>query len=499
MSPTLAMIVGRNADIQAFVPVPFYNVVLECENGTTFSSERMNDSSQAQTILNACKNETLFIEKVENKIKAEKPPKLYDLTTLQREASRRLGFTAKQTLQYTQALYEKKLCTYPRTDSRFLTDDMQNGLDKIIDISMAKLGITGDSPSNTNLVINSSKVMDHHAIIPTKGVKEYDIDSLGYGEKAVIQLIMSKLLCAVGDNHQTSETVITAKCANNSFTTKGKTIIENGFKDFILVFETNKGNKAQEKSLPIMADGEVIEITSSQIKEGKTSPPKDYTDDTLLSAMENANNAEVDTDMKGIGTPATRADIIEKLIKAELIERMGEKKTKKFIPTEKGISLITVLPEEIQSPLLTAEWEEKLELVATGEMTPHEFLDEIIQMTTNLVDTYEPAKCSEVLFPKPERVNVGICPRCGEAVYENKKGFCCCNRECKFAIWKRSKFFSNKKKKVTPKFMQQLLADGKAPLKGCSSAKSDKKYNCMVFLDDDGGEFVNFKVEFSKK
>lgn len=496
MSPTLAMIVERNANIEAFKSEPFYNVVLDCGDFAV-TGEKIKDKAQAESLKKATDAESIVIDTVEQKEKTEKPPKLYDLTTLQREANKILGFTANQTLEYTQSLYEKKLCTYPRTDSKYLTEDMANTIPAIANASAGFF--MSDSNSivlNIPQVVDNSKVTDHHAIIPTIKIKELDLNALPMGEREVLKLIAIRLLVAINENHIYNETVITGICADSKFSTKGKTVIKNGFKAIQKLY-SNTEEKA-DKPLPIVNQGDSFTVKSA-IHEGKTSPPKAYTDDTLLSAMENANNAEVDTDMKGIGTPATRAGIMEKLIKTGLVERTGDKKVKQFIPTHKGIALITVLPEVIQSPLLTAEWEEKLKQIELGEMNADEFMGDISKMTTSLVKTYEVIKGADTLFPRESKGEiVGTCPRCGGDVMENRKGFCCDNRECGFAIWKENKFFTAKKKSVTKTFAKEIVSKGKAPLTGCYSAKTGKNYDCIVVLDDTGGKYVNFKMEFGK-
>ncbi|MFR9543419.1 MAG: DNA topoisomerase, partial [Rikenellaceae bacterium] len=285
MSPTLAMLVERNANIRAFVSEPFYNIILENDN-IAFSSEKIKDKIQAELAFKNLSNKLLMVQSVESKEKSEKPPRLYDLTTLQREANRKLGFTATQTLEYVQSLYEKKLCTYPRTDSSFLTEDMADTLPDIIGISIKILQVENtDKPCNYHLVINNSKVTDHHAIIPTKSLKSYNIDNLPYGEKAVLTLIVLRLLSALGDTHKYCETVVTAACGDRIFKTKGKTIVADGFKQYARLVNADD---EVDTSLPLMAEGEVIENIIAKLKEGKTSPPKQYTEDTLLSSMESA-------------------------------------------------------------------------------------------------------------------------------------------------------------------------------------------------------------------
>ena len=502
MSPTLAMIVERDASVLAFKSEPFYTVQLDC-GGFTLSSDRLIDKQVAETLCKACDGKGIAIEEVDNKEKAEKPPKLYDLTTLQREANRQLGFTAEQTLEYAQSLYEKKLITYPRTDSRYLTEDMKSNTPAVVNASAGFfMPENTQMPINMAQVIDNSKVSDHHAIIPTMSVKDCDIGSLPFGEREILLLIALRLICAVGENCRYAETIVKANYNDTIFTTKGKTVLADGFKAIEKLYLASKNKQPKEdkdKVLPPVNQGEVFTV-SSTIKEGKTSPPKHYTDDTLLSAMENANNALEDMERKGIGTPATRAGILEKLIKTGFAERKGDKKTKHFIPTHKGISLITVLPEVIKSAQLTAEWEEHLKQIEHGTLSPQTFLEGISLMTKDLVSTYKVIEGANTLFPSNRKgKSIGKCPRCGSEVIENKKGFCCEDRACHFALWKENKFFTIKKKTLTKSIAIDLLKKGEASLIGCYSEKTGKTYDAIVILDDKGGKYVNFKMEFPKK
>jgi DNA topoisomerase-3 len=499
MSPTLAMIVERMISIENFKTAPFYTVQLDLGEFTV-SGEKMQDNKEAETLCNACDSQNVTIETVERKEKTEKPPKLYDLTTLQREANRQLGFTAEQTLQYVQSLYEKKLVTYPRTDSRYLTEDMQDSVPAVVETAAGFFSLQ-NPPVSMKQVIDNSKVTDHHAIIPTRSVKDCDIQSLPYGEQEILKLIALRLVTAVGENCRYAETVITAKCNGAVFTAKGKVILADGWKSVEKLYLASKKEQPQEEekdtALPPVVQGEVFTAKAS-IKEGKTSPPKPFTDDTLLSAMENANNAVEDAERKGIGTPATRAGILEKLIHTGFAERKGDKKTKHFIPTHKGIALITVLPKTIKSAQLTAEWEEQLKQIEHGKLSPASFLDSISNMTKDLVSTYTALKNADTLFPS-QNESIGKCPRCGNFIVENKKGFCCSDKSCGFALWKESKFFTAKKKSLTKVLAVELLKNGKAKLTGCHSEKTGKKYDAIVLLDDTGGKYVNFKMEFPAK
>lgn len=363
MSPTLAMMVEREEEISTFKVTPFYTVQLNL-GGFILSGEKLQDKQKAETLCKACDGQNVTIETVERKERSEKPPKLYDLTTLQREANRQLGFTAEQTLEYVQSLYEKKFVTYPRTDSRYVTEDMKDSIPAMVEIAAGFFSLQ-NSPMSMEQVIDNSKVSDHHAIITTMSVKDCDIYELPFGEREILLLIALRLVCAVSNSCRYAETIITGKCNGSLFTAKGKTVLEDGWKAAEKLYRISKMEQTQvekDTALPPVSQGEVFSA-KAMIKEGKTTPQKHFTDDTLLSAMENANNAMEDAERKGIGTPATRAGILEKLIKTGLAERKGEKKTKYFIPTQKGISLITVLPESIKSAQLTAEWEEQLKQI----------------------------------------------------------------------------------------------------------------------------------------
>lgn len=509
VSPTLAMLVERENTISSFVPKPFYTVQLDC-NGFVLSGERLSDKVSAQAISKACDGQSVTILSVESKEKTEKPPKLYDLTTLQREANRMFGFTAQQTLDYTQSLYEKKLVTYPRTDSRFLTTDMMEGTPAVVKTAAGIFSFGNNLELSINMgqVTDNSKVSDHHAIIPTMAVSSSKLAELLAGERDILSLIALRLICSVGKSCVYGETVITAECGGNTFSAKGRMVLDEGFKAAEWLFrstlkekpERETGDSVKTASLPSIDQGKVFSSTKVAIKEGKTTPPKHFTEDTLLSAMETAGIEDMpeDVERKGIGTPATRSGILEKLIKTELAERKGDTKTKHLLPTHKGISLITILPEAIQSPQLTAEWEEKLKLIERGELSADAFMQGITDMTNTLVKTYEVVKGGNVLFPS-DREAIGICPRCGGNVVENKKGFSCKNRDCGFALWKENKFFTAKKKVLTKAVATELLKNGKVKLTGCFSEKTGKTYDAIVLLDDTGGKYVNFKMEFLPK
>lgn len=506
MSPTLALIVQREAEIEAFQPEPFYTVALELP-GFTAVGARMKDKTAAKELQTACRGGSAVVKQAQRKEKSEKPPALYDLTTLQRDANRLLGFTAQQTLDYLQNLYEKKLCTYPRTDSRYLTSDMAEGLPVLVNLTANAMpfrkgiGIT----CNPEAVINDKKVTDHHAVIPTRNLRDADLSALPVGEKAVLELVAARLLCAVAEPHLYEETAATLVCAGQEFAAKGKTIQRPGWRRLDAAYHAGLKNapepeeRPEEKTLPELSEGQSLSVSNASVKEGKTSPPKHFTEDTLLSAMENAGKEDMpDTaERKGLGTPATRAGILEKLASTGFLERKKSKKTVQLMPSRDARSLITVLPEQLQSPLLTAEWEYRLGEIERGELSPEEFLSGIYAMLRELAATYQVVKGTEYLF-SPPREAVGRCPRCGGEVTESQKGFFCQSETCRFAIWKDSKWWSAKKKQPTKAIVAALLKDGRARLTGCYSEKTGKTYDADVLLEDTG-EYVNFKLDFGQR
>ena len=506
MSPTLALIVQREAEIDSFKPVPFYTVALEL-SGFTALGERMKDKAAAEQLKNACQEAAATVKQVERKDKSEKPPALYDLTTLQRDANRLLGYTAQQTLDYLQNLYEKKLCTYPRTDSRYLTSDMAEGLPVLVNlVANAMTFRKGIAIScDAGAVINDKKVTDHHAVIPTRNIQNADLSGLPVGERAVLELVALRLLCAVAQPHTYAETSVTVECAGVEFSAKGRTVKHPGWRALDAAYCANLKNtpepdkETESKALPELTEGQSLPLSGTVVKEGKTSPPKHFTEDTLLSAMETAGKEDMpeDAERKGLGTPATRAGILEKLVSAGFLERKKSKKIVQLMPSHDAVSLITVLPEQLQSPLLTAEWEYRLGEIECGELPPEDFMAGISAMLRDLVGTYQVIKGTEYLFSPPREV-VGRCPRCGGEVAEMQKGFFCQNETCRFAIWKNNKWWAAKKKQPTKAVVAALLKDGRARLTGCYSEKTGKTYDATVVLEDDG-QYVSFKLEFDRQ
>ena len=486
MTPTLAMTVSREAAIDAFRPEPFYLIQLRT-GGYMASSERFKDKTQAEALLAECRKASeAVLQKNERKEKTERPPALYDLTSLQRDANRLLGYSAQQTLDYTQALYEKKLVTYPRTDSRYLTEDMEPGLPDLVRQTAAHFGVIGEIPIHAGQVINSKKVSDHHAILPTRSMAKADLSSLPAGEASVLRLIAARLLAAVGVPYRYAETTVQMECAGTVFTAKGKAVLVEGWKAVEQAVLGNAAEKDKEKLelLPEVQGQETLPILDAQLKEGQTSPPKPYTEDTLLSAMETAGKERMpeEAERRGIGTPATRAGIIEKLVKKGFLTREGSGKTKNLIPTEKGRALIAVMPEEIQSPAMTADWEQQLLQIERGELEPETFMNEIEQMVASLVETSEAVKGAKMLMKNNGKI-VGVCPHCGAEVVEREKGWFCANRECRFVIWKDNAFFKRLGKHVSAKLV-------------CKSQRTSRTYNASVLMTTEADGRAQFSLEF---
>ena len=476
MTPTLAMVVMRDAQIAAFKPEPFWTVQLKAGD-LNVSSRRFSTKNDAEAVLQECRAAgEVMIEAVETKEKLEKPPLLYDLTSLQRDANRILGFTAQQTLDHTQSLYEKKLVTYPRTDSRYLTDDMREMLPELINAVARKFKYNSSAlrsePVRPASIFNSSEVSDHHAIIPTKTMAGSDFSELSLGEMAVLQLISARLLCAIAEDYRYAESTVKSCCGTEEFARKGRTDLQLGWKAIWQHFYPDKK---------------------------KDSPSKHFTEDTLLSAMETAGADETpeEAERKGLGTPATRAATIEKLVQRGFIERKGDKKTKHLIATDKGNALITVMPEQIQSPSMTAEWEQKLLGIEHGEYDAADFMDGISGMIAGLVTTYEKAKGADALMSRNKVI--GTCPHCGSEVLEKQKGWFCSNSECRFILWKDNAYFTKIGKRLTAQIVEKLLKDGRARLKDCKSQKTGKTYNADILLSTEADGRPQFSMEFDNR
>ena len=500
-TPTLAMLAERDAKITLFHKEKYHLLRLTLD-GTEAVSEKFTDPTEAEQAAVMCKGAAVTCTSVTKEQKKEQPPKLYDLITLQREANRIFGYTTKQTLDYAQSLYEKKLLTYPRTDSRYLTSDMAETASCVIHLA-AKLPPfdgCGNFFPLVEAMISDKDVSDHHAIIPTMEIEKADIKALPLGERNLFLLVCCKLLCASAEPYMYEAVTATFDCGDHSFTAKGKRILSEGWREIDRIFRIFLKEKPADGdggTLPDFTEGQTFDGAEVSVTEHFTQPPKPYTEDTLLSAMENAGKDDIpdEAERKGLGTPATRAAIIEKLVAAGFVERKG----KSLIPTKAGINLVTVLPEPLTSPMLTAEWEQKLTEIAKGGADPDTFMGGIRTMVQEIVSTYSCISEDDKKLFAPEKEVIGTCLRCGQPVYEGKKNFACSDRSCGFVLWKNDRFWTSRKKELTKKMATDLLKKGRTNVKGMWSEKKQAAYDAAVILDDTGGKYINFKLEFPKR
>lgn len=499
-TPTLAMLVEREGKISTFHKEKYFNVHISKDN-LTADLEKVKTEDEAKAIAAACDKKQAVVSSLKKETKTVNPPKLYDLTTLQREANRYYGFTAQQTLDLVQSLYEKKLLTYPRTDSQFITEDMESTARQVIGIVSRKLPLFEGIIHEPDIgrITNNAKVTDHHAIIPTVQLEKQDLTELPESEQKIIRLIAMRLLSATGEKHIYDETSVTLTCEGFEFKAKGKTVVQDGWKSVERCFKETLKSKEKdepERSLPSLNEKDILSSVDSSVTEHYTSPPKSYTEDSLLSAMETAGNAEFDddTEKKGLGTPATRAGIIEKLVKGGFVERKG----KSLVPTKDGNNLVCVLPEQITSPTMTAEWENTLMQIERGNADADKFLSGIVGMTSELVKAYPFLSDAEANRFDTGRESIGKCPRCGSPVYVGKGNYYCSNRECSFCMWEDNKFFTSKKKKLTKKIAAELLDKGWCRVTGLYTPKRPQLYDAVIRLDDTGGKYVSFKMEFDR-
>mgnify|MGYP000301315085 CR=1 FL=1 len=506
-TPTLKMLVDRDAAITTFKKEKYYHVRLVL-SGAEAASEKLSDRSEADKLKAACEVSKAVCASLVKEKKTAAPPKLFDLTSLQREANRLFGYTAKQTLDLAQALYEKRLLTYPRTDSSYLTDDMGDTAAGIITMLCGKLPFMEGvalTPEVSRL-LNSKKVSDHHAIIPTMELAKTDLSGLPETERNILTLAGARLLMAAAEPHTFEAVTAVFECAGQTFTAKARTVLNDGWKGLERRYRaTLKTKPAPEDSEEngllsgtlSFSEGQTFDSPTAKVTEHDTTPPKPHNEASLLSAMERAGNEETDPDAerRGLGTPATRAAVIEKLVKGGFVERKG----KQLIPTKDGINLVCVLPEALTSPKLTAEWENNLTQIAKGKADPDAFMGGIEEMAKGLVKSYPFLSDEKKDLFKPERAELGKCPRCGSPVYEGKKNYYCSSRECAFTMWKNDRFFEERKVTFSPKIAAALLKDGKAAVKKLYSPKTGKTYEGTVLLADTGGKYVNYRVELPKK
>ena len=502
-TPTVNLVVQRERDIANFVPTPYYVLEADCGDFVAIS-ENIYDYDKVDLLYKSVNNNSAVVISVEEKQHKENPPTLFDLTTLQRTANKEYGYTAQQVLDIIQGLYEKKLLTYPRTDSKFLTDEMVDSTVEIIANILKSDAVTANKNLNINLnavnidrVVNNSKVSDHHAIIPTVTLAKSDytvFENLSSAEINCLTLIINRLLAATYTPYLYSETIVKVEINGYIFTAKGKTVIDSGYKPIL-------NENMSEHILPpgIVKGKEYTDVTVNCLNKA-TTPPKPYTDDTLLSAMENAGNTTDNSEYKailkqckGLGTPATRAGIIERIIKTGYIIR----RNKNLIPTAKAVSLIDLLPDEIKSADLTAQWEMQLEEISSGKISSDEFISSIYKYVSDICNTKKSSTVDKSVF-KEDNNSIGICPRCGKPIIEINKAYICTGgKDCGFVFWKNDKFFTDKKKKLTTSMVKTLLSKGKVKVKGLYSAKKDKTYDAYVTYEDTG-KYINFKLDFKR-
>ena len=503
-TPTLKMLVDRDAAITGFKKEKYYHVRLMLP-GAEAASAKICAADEASRLKAACEASAAVCTSLTREKKSIAPPKLFDLTSLQREANRIYGYTAKQTLDLAQALYEKKLLTYPRTDSTFLTDDMGETAASIIALLCGKLPfMAGVSfTPEVSRVLNSKKVSDHHAIIPTMELAKADLTALPESERNILTLAGARLLMATAEPHSFEAVTAVFSCADHEFTAKGKAVIAAGWKEIERLYRATlkkKPDSDDENELvldvPDFTEGQTFENPAAKVTEHETTPPKPHNEASLLSAMERAGNEDTDPDAerRGLGTPATRAAVIEKLVGGGFVERKG----KQLLPTKNGTNLVCVLPDSLTSPQLTAAWENNLTQIAKGNADPDAFMQGIEAMARELVKAYPFLSDTDKERFKEEKPVIGKCPRCQSPVYEGRKNYYCSNKECSFAMWKNDRFFEERKTAFTPKIAAALLKSGKAKIKKLYSPKTGKTYEGTVLLADTGGKYVNYKVTISK-
>ena len=505
-TPTLKMLVDRDAAITSFKKEKYYIVRLAM-SGAEAASARISDAAKAETVKTACEASQAVCVSVKRERKTEQPPRLFDLTGLQREANLIYGYTAKQTLDLAQALYEKRLLTYPRTDSNYLTDDMGDTAAHIAALLCGKLSFMkgADFTPDVSRTLDSKKVSDHHAIIPTMELAKTDLAALPESERNILTLAGARLLFAAAEPHSYEAVTAVFSCADTEFTTRGKTILYDGWKELERRYRATlkakpdaEGDEENELVLdvPPFAEGQSFDSPAAKVTAHDTTPPKPHTEASLLSAMERAGNEDTDPDAerRGLGTPATRAAVIEKIVKSGFVQRKG----KQLIPTQNGNNLVCVLPDALTSPQLTAEWENALTQIAKGAADAEGFMQGIEEMARELVKKYPFLSDSKKDLFKEEKTVIGKCPRCGGNVYEGKKNYYCENRDCAFVMWKNDRFFEKRKTAFTSKIAAALLAGGKAKVKKLYSPKTGKTYDGSVVLADTGGKYVNYRIELAR-
>jgi len=503
-TPTLAMLAERQEKIEHFQKEAFYKVSLT-DGKLTVVSENIANEEAADLLAALCNGSTAMVTQMKKERKKSFPPKLYDLTSLQREANRYFGYTAKRTLDMLQELYEEKLVTYPRTDSQFVTEDMKDSVEELVGKMPVLLPFVdyGQLGHGVKRVINNAKVSDHHAILPTREAFEKGIADLPADKKNLMMLICQQLVQATGEEYLYEQTDITVKCQEHDFKARGKMPVQMGFKEVEKAFK-NQCVKAEpvdekEKDTSIPAgyeEGMNLFPVNAEKTTHYTSPPKPFNEDTLLAAMETAGNKEFDaeTEKKGLGTPATRASIIEKLVSSGYAQRKG----KQILPSEEGQELVKVMPEYLKSAAMTAEWENQLLMMEKGKITDAQFMGEITSLVGKILEVCRDIPEEELRRFQTEREVIGKCPVCGSDVFEGKQNFYCSNRQCDFALWKENRFLGSMEKNLDKKMAKELLDKACTHVKGLYSRKKDMKFDADLLLTLEDGK-PRFHLEFPKK
>lgn len=503
-TPTLAMLAERQERIEHFQKEAFYKVALT-DGKLTVVSENIANEEAADLLAALCNGSTAVVTQMKKEDKKAFPPRLYDLTSLQREANRYFGYTAKRTLDMLQELYEEKLVTYPRTDSQFVTEDMKDSVEELVGKMPVLLPFVdyGQLGHGIKRVINNAKVSDHHAILPTKEAVEKGIADLPADKKNLMMLICQQLVQATGEEYLYEQTDITVKCQEHDFKARGKIPVQMGFKEVEKAFkhlyvkaEPVEG-KEKETSIPAgYEEGMRLFPVKADKTTHYTSPPKPFNEDTLLAAMETAGNKEFDseTEKKGLGTPATRASIIEKLVSSGYAQRKG----KQILPSTEGKELVKVMPEYLKSAVMTAEWENQLLMMEKGQITDTQFMGEITSLVRKILEVCREIPEEERRRFQTEREVIGKCPVCGCDVFEGKQNFYCSNRQCDFALWKENRFLGNMEKNLDKKMARELLDKACTHVKGLYSKKKDMKFDADLLLTLEDGK-PRFHLEFPKK
>lgn len=503
-TPTLAMLAERQEKIEHFQKEAFYKVSLT-DGKLTVVSENIANEEAADLLAALCNGSTAMVTQMKKERKKSFPPKLYDLTSLQREANRYFGYTAKRTLDMLQELYEEKLVTYPRTDSQFVTEDMKDTVDELVGKMPVLLPFVdyGQLGHGVKRVINNAKVSDHHAILPTKEAVEKGISDLPSDKKNLMMLICQQLVQATGEEYLYEQTDITVKCQEHDFKARGKMPVQMGFKEVEKAFKNQcvKAEAVDEKekdaSIPVgYEEGMNLFPVKAEKTTHYTSPPKPFNEDTLLAAMETAGNKEFDseTEKKGLGTPATRASIIEKLVASGYAQRKG----KQILPSAEGEELVKVMPEYLKSAAMTAEWENQLLMMEKGQITDAQFMGEITSLVGKILEVCRDIPEEERKRFQTEKEVIGKCPVCGSDIFEGKQNFYCSNRQCDFALWKENRFLGSMEKNLDKKMAKELLAKACTHVKGLYSRKKDMKFDADLLLTLEDGK-PRFHLEFPKK